>query len=58
MEVCYGSEDRQRQCPRDILCFDDRLLIVTTDRISAFDVILPTPIPDKAGSEQAFAVWV
>jgi phosphoribosylaminoimidazole-succinocarboxamide synthase len=26
---------------------DDHLLIVTTDRISAFDVILPTPIPGK-----------
>lgn len=26
---------------------DDRLLIVTTDRISAYDVIMPTPIPDK-----------
>ena len=26
---------------------DDRLLIVTTDRLSAFDVVLPTPIPDK-----------
>ena len=26
---------------------DGRLLIVATDRISAFDVILPTPIPDK-----------
>ncbi len=26
---------------------DDRLLMVTTDRISAFDVILPNPIPDK-----------
>src|SRR5678815_5467033 len=25
----------------------DRLLIVTTDRISAFDYILPTGIPDK-----------
>jgi phosphoribosylaminoimidazole-succinocarboxamide synthase len=25
----------------------DQLLLVTTDRISAFDVILPTPIPDK-----------
>ncbi len=25
----------------------DRLLIVTSDRISAFDVILPTPIPGK-----------
>jgi phosphoribosylaminoimidazole-succinocarboxamide synthase len=26
---------------------NDRLLIVSTDRISAFDVVLPTPIPDK-----------
>jgi len=25
----------------------DRLLLVTSDRISTFDVILPTPIPDK-----------
>ena len=26
---------------------DDRLLIVTTDRLSAFDVVMPTPIPGK-----------
>lgn len=32
---------------RDIYEFDDKLLIVTTDRLSAFDVILPDPIPDK-----------
>ncbi|WP_322628451.1 phosphoribosylaminoimidazolesuccinocarboxamide synthase [Halothiobacillus sp.] len=33
---------------RDLYAIDaHRLLIVTTDRISAFDVILPTPIPDK-----------
>ena len=33
---------------RDIYAVDDqRLLIVTTDRLSAFDIILPTPIPDK-----------
>jgi len=33
---------------RDIYAVDaDRLLIVTTDRLSAFDVILPDPIPDK-----------
>jgi phosphoribosylaminoimidazole-succinocarboxamide synthase len=25
----------------------DKLLIVTTDRLSAFDVVMPTPIPDK-----------
>jgi phosphoribosylaminoimidazole-succinocarboxamide synthase len=26
---------------------DDRLLLVATDRISAFDVVLPNPVPDK-----------
>jgi phosphoribosylaminoimidazole-succinocarboxamide synthase len=32
---------------RDIYDLGDRLLMVTSDRISAFDVILPTLIPDK-----------
>lgn len=32
---------------RDIYDLGDELLIVTTDRISAFDVVMPTPIPDK-----------
>jgi phosphoribosylaminoimidazole-succinocarboxamide synthase len=33
---------------RDIYAVDDdTLLIVTTDRLSAFDVVLPDPIPDK-----------
>ena len=38
----------QRGKVRDIYAVgDDHLLIVTTDRISAFDVILPDPIPGK-----------
>jgi phosphoribosylaminoimidazole-succinocarboxamide synthase len=33
---------------RDIYAIDDQhMLIVATDRLSAFDVILPNPIPDK-----------
>ena len=32
---------------RDVYDLGDALLIVATDRISAFDVILPTGIPDK-----------
>ena len=33
---------------RDLYAIDDaRLLMVATDRLSAFDVILPTPIPGK-----------
>ncbi len=32
---------------REIYDFDDKLLIISSDRISCFDVILPTPIPGK-----------
>jgi phosphoribosylaminoimidazole-succinocarboxamide synthase len=32
---------------RDVFDLGDRLLIVATDRISCFDSVLPTPIPDK-----------
>jgi phosphoribosylaminoimidazole-succinocarboxamide synthase len=33
---------------RDLYSLDDeRLVLVASDRISAFDVVLPTPIPDK-----------
>ena len=38
---------RGRGKVRDIYDLGDRLLIVATDRLSAFDVVLPTPIPDK-----------
>lgn len=32
---------------RDVYYFDDLMAMVATDRISAFDVILPSAIPDK-----------
>src|SRR6266478_627095 len=32
---------------RDVYDLGDKLVIVATDRISAFDWVLPTPIPDK-----------
>jgi phosphoribosylaminoimidazole-succinocarboxamide synthase len=32
---------------RDVYDLGDRLVIVATDRISAFDWVLPSPIPDK-----------
>ena len=32
---------------RDIYDLGEQLLIVATDRLSAFDVVMPTPIPDK-----------
>jgi phosphoribosylaminoimidazole-succinocarboxamide synthase len=42
----HRSPDRQGKV-RDIYEFDDRLLIVATDRISAFDYVLASGIPDK-----------
>jgi phosphoribosylaminoimidazole-succinocarboxamide synthase len=32
---------------RDIYDLGEKLLLVATDRLSAFDVVMPTPIPDK-----------
>jgi len=32
---------------RDLYELEDHLLMVATDRISAFDVVMPTPVPDK-----------
>jgi phosphoribosylaminoimidazole-succinocarboxamide synthase len=42
-----GLKLRARGKVRDIYELGDQLLIVATDRLSAFDVVLPTPIPDK-----------
>lgn len=42
-----GLSPAARGKVRDIYDAGDNLLIVATDRLSAFDVILPTPIPDK-----------
>jgi phosphoribosylaminoimidazole-succinocarboxamide synthase len=43
---------------RDIYDLGDKLLIVATDRLSAFDVVLPTPIPNKgAVLTQMSAFW-
>jgi len=32
---------------RDVYDLGDHLLMVATDRVSAFDVVLPTPVPDR-----------
>ena len=44
--IARRSPDRQGKV-RDIYDFGDRLLIVATDRISAFDYVLGSGIPDK-----------
>ncbi len=52
IEAVYSTEIKEvplvkRGKVRDIYDLGDKLLIVATDRISAFDVVLPTPIPGK-----------
>jgi len=42
-----GISPSARGKVRDIYDLGDKLLIVATDRLSAFDVIMATPIPDK-----------
>ena len=42
-----GAKLFNRGKVRDVYEIDGNLLIVATDRLSAFDVVLPTPIPDK-----------
>jgi phosphoribosylaminoimidazole-succinocarboxamide synthase len=42
-----GVERCARGKVRDVYAAGDYLVIVATDRLSAFDYVLPTPIPDK-----------
>jgi len=43
---------------RDVYDLDDKVLLVASDRLSAFDVVLPTPIPGKgAVLTQLSAFW-
>jgi len=45
--MTVAGELHARGKVRDIYEAGDALLMVASDRISAFDVVLPTPIPDK-----------
>jgi phosphoribosylaminoimidazole-succinocarboxamide synthase len=51
MNVLFQSDIPGFPCRRgkvrDVYDLGDRLVIVATDRLSAFDWVLPTPIPDK-----------
>lgn len=44
---CQNLKLKGRGKVRDIYDLGDCLLIVATDRMSAFDVVMPNPIPDK-----------
>ncbi len=42
-----GQQDFYRGKVRDVYIFEKELIVVASDRISAFDVVLPRPIPFK-----------
>jgi len=54
----YGDERPPRRGKvRDVYDLGDELLILTTDRISAFDVVYPTLIPHKGRSLHALSEY-
>ncbi|WP_326555385.1 phosphoribosylaminoimidazolesuccinocarboxamide synthase [Micromonospora sp. NBC_01813] len=42
---------------RDVYADGDDLILVASDRISVYDVVLPTPIPDKGKLLTALSLW-
>jgi phosphoribosylaminoimidazole-succinocarboxamide synthase len=42
---------------RDVYADGDELILVASDRISIYDVVLPTPVPDKGRLLTALSLW-
>jgi phosphoribosylaminoimidazole-succinocarboxamide synthase len=42
---------------RDLYSIDDDILLVASDRVSIYDVVLPTPIPEKGALLTQLSVW-
>lgn len=42
---------------RDVFLDGDDLILVATDRVSVYDVVLPTPIPDKGKLLTQLSLW-
>ena len=58
LQTSWAGVPVRRGKVRDIYDLGDRLLLVSTDRISAFDWVLPTGIPDKGRVlNQIAAFW-
>lgn len=54
----FDDAKMRRGKVRDVYDLGDKVLLVASDRLSAFDVVLPTPIPDKgAVLTQLSAFW-
>ncbi len=57
LETDIPGFPKRRGKVRDVYDLGDCLLIVATDRISAFDWVLPTPIPDKGRILTQLSDW-
>jgi phosphoribosylaminoimidazole-succinocarboxamide synthase len=42
---------------RDVYADDGELILVASDRVSVYDVVLPTPIPDKGAILTQLSLW-
>jgi phosphoribosylaminoimidazole-succinocarboxamide synthase len=42
---------------RDVYADGDDLILVASDRVSVYDVVLPTPVPDKGKILTALSLW-
>ena len=42
---------------RDVYADGDDLILVATDRVSVYDVVLPTPVPDKGALLTRLSLW-
>ncbi len=42
---------------RDLYADGDDIILVASDRVSVYDVILPTPIPDKGKILTQLSLW-
>ncbi|ADD44474.1 phosphoribosylaminoimidazolesuccinocarboxamide synthase [Stackebrandtia nassauensis] len=42
---------------RDVYADGDELILVASDRVSVYDIVLPTPVPDKGRLLTALSLW-
>jgi len=56
-ETSLPGLDVRRGKVRDVYDLGEHLLIVATDRISAYDVVMPTGIPDKGRLLTGLSLW-
>jgi phosphoribosylaminoimidazole-succinocarboxamide synthase len=56
-DLLAGVELQHRGKVRDVYADGDDLVLVASDRVSVYDVVLPTPIPDKGALLTQLSLW-